>query len=190
MKFRTWGGARKGAGRKPVGDRAGVEHRTRARFERRMPVHVTLRMADHVWNLRSRRSLRVFERALIGGGDRLGVRVVQFSIQGNHAHLLVEADHTAALARGMQGLSIRIARGMNRLMNRKGRVLADRYHAHVLRTPTEVRHAAHYIRHNYKHHHGEPISNDPFSSDSPTVAITLPTPRTWLVNTGQYRAPS
>ncbi len=152
-----------------------------------MPVHVTLRMADHVWNLRSRRSLRVFERALIHGGDRLGVRVVQFSIQGNHAHLLVEADHTAALARGIQGLSIRIARGMNRLMGRKGRVLADRYHSHVLRTPTEVRRAAHYIRHNYKHHHGEPITQDPFSSDSATLAITLPTPRTWLVQTGQFR---
>ncbi len=130
----------------------------------------------------------MFEKALFHGADRLGVRVVQFSIQGNHAHLLVEAENTAALARGIQGLSIRIARGMNRLMNRKGRVLADRYHAHVLRTPTEVRRAAHYIRHNYKHHHGEQITQDPFSSDSPTINITLPPPRTWLVHTGQQRA--
>ncbi len=122
------------------------------------------------------------------GADRLGVRVVQFSIQGNHAHLLVEADHTAALTRGIQGLSVRIARGMNRLMGRKGKVLADRYHSHVLRTPTEVRHAAHYIRHNYKHHHHEPITQDPFSSDSPTLNIALPSPRTWLVHTGQHRA--
>ncbi len=118
------------------------------------------------------------------------MRVVQFSIQGNHAHLLVEADNTNSLARGIQGLSIRIAKGMNRLMNRKGSVLADRYHAHVLRTPTEVRRAAHYIRHNYKHHHGEAITQDPFASDSPTIAITLATPRTWLVHTGQHCAPS
>ncbi len=154
-----------------------------------MPVHVTLRMADHVWNLRSRRSLRVFERALSSGADRLGVRVVQFSIQGNHAHLLVEADNTAALARGIQGLSIRIAKGLNRMMDRKGRVLADRYHAHVLRTPTEIRHATHYIRHNYKHHHGEAIKQDPFSSESSALAVTLPTPRTWLVTTGALLSP-
>ncbi len=132
----------------------------------------------------------MFERALLYGADRLGVRVVQFSIQGNHAHLLVEADHTAALARGMQGLSIRIAKGMNRLMGRKGKVLADRYHSHVLRTPTEVRRAAHYIRHNSQHHHNETIAQDPFSSESPTIRVTLPTPRTWLINTGQHRPPS
>ncbi len=115
---------------------------------------------------------------------------MQFSIQDNHAHLLVEAENTAALARGIQGLSIRVARGLNRMMGRKGKVLADRYHSHVLRTPTEVRRAAHYIRHNYKHHHREPITQDPYSSDSPTIDITLPTPRTWLVQTGQHRAPS
>ncbi len=101
LTFRTRGGKRKGAGRKPGqgGERAWYR---RPVFTKRLPVHVTLRMAEWVWNLRSRRSLRVFEKALIQGADRLGVRVVQFSIQGNHVHLLVEADHSTALARGIK----------------------------------------------------------------------------------------
>src|ERR1041384_6839185 len=103
--FRRRGGKRKGAGRKPTGPRAGVEHRRRPRFERRAPLHVTLRMAQHVWNLRSQRSLRVLATAIYAAGDRFGARIVHFSIMGNHIHMLVEAENTAALVRGMKGLS-------------------------------------------------------------------------------------
>src|SRR5512142_2895451 len=135
------GGVREGAGRPPKGERAGVVHAARPRFDRRMPVHVTVRMAEWVWNLRSGRAMAVLRRALVQSADRFGARVVQFAVLGNHIHLLLEADHTAALVRGMRGLSIRIAKGLNRLMSRNGRVLGDRYHARVLRTPTEVRRA-------------------------------------------------
>ncbi len=150
-----------------------------------MPVHVTLRMAARVWNLRSRRSLRVLSGALYHAADRFGSRVVRFSVQGNHVHLLVEADHTAALARAMKGLGVRIAKGMNRLMGTRGRVVGDRYHAHVLRTPTEVRHAVRYIADNHQRHTGSQFSPgevDAYSSESPTIGITLPPARTWLMH--------
>jgi REP element-mobilizing transposase RayT len=110
-----------------------------------VPFHVTLRMAPHVYNLRSRRSFRVIAAALRIGGDRFDVRIIEFSVQGNHIHLLVEAPDRRALARAIQGFSIRVARGLNRMMGRSGRVFDDRYHARVLRTPTEVRHAIHYV---------------------------------------------
>ena len=64
-----------------------------------MPLHVTLRMAPHVYNLRSRRSFRVIAAALRIAGDRFNVRVIQFSVQGNHIHLVVEAPNRRALAR-------------------------------------------------------------------------------------------
>jgi REP element-mobilizing transposase RayT len=70
-------------------------------------------MAPHVYNLRSRRSFRVSAAALRVGGDRFDVRVIQFSVQGNHIHLLVEAPHRRALARAIQGFSIRVAKGLN-----------------------------------------------------------------------------
>jgi len=193
LEFRTWGGKRAGAGRKPRGARAGVVHRARGEWTRPMPLHVTLRMAPHVYNLRSRRSFRVIEAALRAGGDRFDVRVVQFSVQGNHIHLLVEAPHRRALARAIQGFSIRVAKGLNRMMGRKGRVFDDRYHARVLRTPTEVRHAIHYVLENARKHaaqRGEtyaPGYVDPYSSaGAPDLA--LPPAQTWLLRVGWTRA--
>jgi REP element-mobilizing transposase RayT len=181
------GGPRNGAGRPPRGERAGVAHEQRPRFERRLPVFVTLRMAPRVWNLRSGRSLRVLNRAFLAATDRFGARVVQFAILGNHIHLLLEANNTAALVRGVKGLSIRIAKRLNRLMFTRGRVIGDRYHCRLLNTPTEVRNAIHYIRHNHRKHMAEigqylPASwADPYESESPMIGIALLPPRTWLV---------
>ena len=151
MKLPTWGGRRRGAGRKPNGDKAGVPHLTRARL-RRLAVHVNWRMRDHVWNLRSRRCFRRIEAALWAACDRFGMRITHFSVQGNHIHLIVEAEDQACLSRGMQGLGIRIAKKLNRVMGRSGAVLADRYFAHVLRTPSEIRRAVSYVLRNHQRH--------------------------------------
>lgn len=193
LEFRTWGGKRAGAGRKRRGPRAGVAHRSRGEWTRPMPLHVTLRMAPHVYNLRSRRSFRVIAAALRLGGDRFDVRVIEFSVQGNHIHLVVEAPDRRALARAIQGLSIRVAKGLNRMMGRSGRVFDDRYHARVLRTPTEVRHAIHYVLSNARKHaaqRGEtyaPGYVDPYSSAG-AADLALPAARTWLVREGRKRA--
>ena len=193
LEFRTWGGKRAGAGRKPRGARAGVAHRVRDAWTRPMPLHVTLRMAPHVYNLRSRRAFRVIAEALRLGGDRFDVRIVQFSVQGNHIHLLVEAPDRRALARAIQGFSIRVAKGLNRMMGRKGRVFDDRYHARVLRTPTEVRHAIRYVLENARKHAAErgetyaPGYVDPYSSAG-ARDLALPPAQTWLLRTGWKRA--
>jgi REP element-mobilizing transposase RayT len=150
-------------------------------------------MAPHVYNLRSRRSFRVIEAALRVGGDRFDVRVIQFSVQGNHIHLVVEAPNRRALARAIQGFSIRVAKGLNRMMGRTGRVFDDRYHARVLRTPTEVRHAIHYVLDNARKHAAErgetyaPGYVDPYSSAG-APGLALPPAQTWLVRQGWRRA--
>jgi REP element-mobilizing transposase RayT len=203
LRFRAWGGRRKGAGR-PKNPTAGVSHAARDRVSRWFPAHVTLRALPHVWNLRSGRSMRVVERALaavLDASDDAGFQVVHFSVQGNHVHLLVEANGTERLSRGMQGLSIRLARGLNRLMDRPGPVWADRYHAHVLRTPREVRNALAYVLLNHRSHLarlGQPLARgglDRFSSaatfdgwkDAPRPSEpprVTSAPRTWLLRTG------
>ena len=186
LRFHPRGGARAGAGRKAAYGVAGVSHHGRPRFARLLPVHVTVRMARHVYNLRSVRAFSVVARALAVAADRFGVTITQFSVQGNHMHLVVEAPDTAALSRAMQGLSIRVAKGLNKMMHKRGRVLADRFHAHVLRTPTEARHAALYVRNNRRKHLtelGVTLASsyvDPL--DAQTVA--LPRPRTWLLRAG------
>ena len=152
LDLRTWGGRRTGAGRKPKGKRAGVAHVPRPPVATAHPIHVTLRVRRHVFNLRSRRCFRVIHAAFVAAHDRNGMRLVHFSVQGNHLHLLVETRGRGALSRGMQGLSIRLARGLNRVMARQGPVFSERYHAHVLRTPLEVRRALAYVLTNATRH--------------------------------------
>lgn len=140
-----WGGARKRAGRKRQPG-SGVAHVTRPALDgRRVPVHVTLRVVKGVKWLRGFRVYPVVRHALLAASARLGARIVHFSVQGNHIHLLVEARDRVCLGRAMKGFEVRVARRLNRLMGRSGRVFADRYHAHLLRTPTEVRNALVYV---------------------------------------------
>ena len=192
LAFRTWGGKRKGAGRKPNGPQAGVAHIRRPALAARFPVHVTVRMLPHVWNLRSRRSFAVIRKAVLAAAERFSMRLCEFSVQGNHLHLVVEAADRPALGRGMKGLGVRLARGLNRMMNdRRGQVVADRYHEHILRTPSEVKRAVNYVIHNYRKHvleRGGTLTAafvDPYSSASQEHGIVLPRPHTWLL--GQCR---
>src|SRR5215468_1816130 len=97
LKYRTWGGKRPGAGRKPKGERAGVSHRARPVLKPRFPVHVTWRFARNVWNLRSGRSFSRLERAFFVSASRFHVRLIKYSVQGNHVHLILEAPDRVAL---------------------------------------------------------------------------------------------
>ena len=151
LDFKTWGGRRPGAGRKPKGQRAGVSHRPRRFFPQRHPLHVTARMLQ-IRSLRRPRCYRVVRRALGNGSLREGFRVAHFSVQSNHIHLICEADDRLCLSRGLQGLFIRIARALNKELGRKGTVFADRYHDRALTTAAEVRNALAYVLSNARRH--------------------------------------
>jgi putative transposase len=194
LNFRQHGGLRAGAGRKRSKD-SGVPHLLRPPLAARHPVHVTLRVARRCWNLRSHRALREIEAAFHAGRERFGFRLVHYAVLGNHLHLVVEAESKEALARGMKGLAIRAARALNKMMNRKGNVFADRYHAHVLKTPREAARALRYVLMNFAHHAqawGEKVSAtfiDPFSSVRylaafPGDGAPVASPRTWLLRVG------
>ena len=147
----NWGGARRGCGRKPNGSRAGMTHRPRPDFTR-APVHVSTHVADDVYGLRRRDIYRALHVAVIAGCQRAGFRVIEYSVQANHLHLICEGDDRQALARGLQALFTRVARAINRTRCRSGRVLRDRYHSRVLYTPREVRNALAYVLNNARKH--------------------------------------
>jgi REP element-mobilizing transposase RayT len=146
-----WGGRRDGAGRKR---RAGARlpHSTREPVRRNHPVHATVRVRGDVPSLRRKALHAIVQAALRAVLGRDGFSAVHFSVQSNHVHLLVESAGADALARGMQALSIRIAKQTNRLLGRRGAVLSDRYHARALRTPREVRNALCYVLQNHRRH--------------------------------------
>jgi REP element-mobilizing transposase RayT len=186
-----WGGERARAGRKPAGEAPGISHRRGIEMDARFPVLVTLRCRPHVWNLRSHRSFVVVAKALRGVLGRADFRVVHFSVQGNHVHLIAEAGSPDALANGMRALSGRMTIGLNRMMGRRGSVFADRYHARVLRTPAEVKNAVAYLLGNFASHaarRGERVPGsfvDPHSSAAERGPDGLPPPvsaaRSWLL---------
>jgi REP-associated tyrosine transposase len=113
---------------------------------------VTLRARADAPYLRRGECFRVIRRCFALGKERFGFRLVQFTVQGNHLHLICEADDAKALSRGMQGLAIRIARRLNGRLQRRGKLFAERYHARVLRTPLEVRRALVYVLNNARRH--------------------------------------
>ena len=64
-------------------------------------------------SLRDERTFVAIRRAL-GLATKAGFRVFEFSVQTDHLHLLVEGDDPTRFERGMRGLTIRIAKAVNR----------------------------------------------------------------------------
>ena len=168
FQFRTWGGARKGAGRKRQSRRRRVAHRRRAFLDWRWPVHVTLRCVREVGRLRRFKLYQRLREAMAGATARADFSICQYSVQGDHIHLVCEADDKRALANGMRSLQNRITKKLNKLLDRGGSAFADRYHARALANPRSVRNAVAYVLQNGRKH-GEhqyevPDWIDPFSS--------------------------
>ena len=93
-------------------------------------------------------------------------RLLHYSVQRDHVHLIVEAADKRALSTGIQGLAIRVARYVNDLLGRRGALWADRWHGRALRTPREVRNALAYVLCNFRKHDARRAQPgiDPFSS--------------------------
>jgi REP element-mobilizing transposase RayT len=201
----TWGGVRKGAGRRPTGQFGrdprgrplpGVGHGPRPTIDARHPLHVTLRATNGFPSMRHLTVAKEIGKVLKRRARReLPCRVVHFSIQRDHIHLIIEAADRVALARGIQGVASGIARVVNRTTGCHGMKLwRDRYHARPLRTPTEVRRALVYVLRNSAKRWVlfavDPLSSaawfDGFLGRPPVRTDPAPTvaPTTWLLTTG------
>jgi REP element-mobilizing transposase RayT len=211
------GGRRPGAGRPPKGERAGSPHKRRQAFKASQPIHVVLRVVKAIGNLRRRAMYRALRGASLTTVRREDFRIVHVSIQRSHVHLLVEAEHKPALARGMQGFQISAAKLMNAELvvdgvRRRGQVFADRYHAEIITTPRQARHTLAYVLNNWRKHKEDRASFargwkvDPFSTgvlfggwtelEGELVMwkwregyqpMVVWTPRTWLLREGWRR---
>src|SRR5947207_7337375 len=194
---RKWGGARKGAGRKPRG-RPSMPHDTRAKVDPRYPLQVTIRAVPGLPSLRSARVFGALRRA-IGRASVDRFRVIHFSIQQDHAHFIVEGDEARRARGGVHGLAIRLALAVNRALGRKGKVVGDRYHARPLKTPRQMRTSMVYVLLNFRKHLRAPAGIDPRSSGphfsgwqaTPAVTDVAPDtdqPATWMARVGWRRA--
>jgi REP element-mobilizing transposase RayT len=213
------GGKRAGAGRKAKDPtRPSQRHLRRPDVDPTKPLHVTLRVVEAVGYLRKPRLFAAIRVALLVAARREDFRIVHFSIQGNHLHLIVEAASREALWKGMKGFQVSAARRINAELSRRtgerrtGTVFADRYHVLPITSVTHVRNAIRYVLCNWRHHNtrGERLEGlfdgklDPYSSAvffpgwrERTVPLYIPSgyeppkvcsPETWLLREGWKRA--
>src|SRR6185295_19632070 len=117
FEFKTWGGKRAAAGRPPKGFRSGEPHVERERFSRTTAVHVTLRVVASIGSLRRYGAYHAVRRAtevMLGRDD---FRIVHLSLEPDHIHMVVEADHERALAKGVQAFESSAAQRLNRAVS-------------------------------------------------------------------------
>lgn len=119
FEFRTWGGKRRGAGRKQVRARKSEPHRKRSRVTPRDVVHVSLPVVERITRMRRRDAYQAIRGAMLVVLRRPDFRIVHASIQSNHIHLIVEAHDEQTLARGMQAFQISAAKRLNALEPRR-----------------------------------------------------------------------
>ena len=203
----TPGGWRPGAGRKriPRDKRGYVPHIRRPKVTRHTPVHVTLRCVDGLPSLRRPTHKRVIDD-IFARESRKGFRLVHYSIQGNHLHLICEGDDTLAVSRGVQRIASLIARYLNKRLRRRGRFFRERFDGKVLSTPRQMRNALRYVLLNHHKHQAESrrdviVGVDPYSSGQyfdgwrePDIRCRAPTrgapvvrPSAWLTREGWRR---
>jgi len=125
LGYPTRGGRRNGAGRKP-GLLPRIRHRSRDGVAAAHPALVTLKVRPGLPSLRRRSLIARFERSLAALRPRSEFRVVEYSIQSNHAHFVIEAANARELGRGMKALGARFARVVNRALGSRGGRIARR----------------------------------------------------------------
>lgn len=113
-----------------------------------MPIHVTMRGQCYINDLRRDEVYRLLVDVLARyRDDRFdggAFRIIHFSLQDNHLHLIVEAVSDHAFRRGMRSFTINFARAINAVIGAHGRVWF-RYHSTVIKTKRYARNCIAYV---------------------------------------------
>jgi REP element-mobilizing transposase RayT len=183
-------------------------------------VHVTLRVVTPIPPLRRPDTYHAIRRALYAVIDRDDFRIVHLSIERDHLHLIVEADHHTALSAGIRAFETSAAQRLNRAIALAtgspclGKVFDDRYHARLITSPTQARNSISYVLNNWRRHGldrgmetmfwdvdyyssgatfegWQELEGSPFLYRAPDYSrLSVCRPKTWLLRTGWRRAGS
>ena len=152
------GGRRPDSGRKRKHSR-GVSHRKREKITQHLPCHINFKYRTFI------RTETLLEHLILAimKAQKHSFRVIHFSLQSNHVHLIAEAHNNAVLETGMRSLTNSFVKRIARTKRMKGCIQLERYHLHLLRTPIEVENAISYVINNHVRHTGHE-KEDPYSS--------------------------
>lgn len=170
---------------------------------REFAAHVTIRLQSGLPSLRDLAMFEVVLAALTASAFGLFFRIVEYSVQRNHVHLLIEASDSISMTAGMRATGVRLAAAINSHLGRRGPVIADRFHWREIKSPRDARNALLYVLNNARKHAleaGVPIPIDWIDPRSSAAWFTgwsdaepkqlrsdakpVANARTWLLTTG------
>jgi len=141
-KVKGWGGKRRNAGRP---NKTGtVHHMKREEVNFKRPLHITLKLKSGLKNLRVPPLLEQFKISAEKAKQQ-GLRLIHFSIQTNHLHLLVECRDNETLSRGMKSLGCKLGKAIRKYCGGSGPVFKGRFHLQVIKNPTQARNSLAYV---------------------------------------------
>jgi REP element-mobilizing transposase RayT len=107
-------------------------------------MHLTVKVLPDVPNLRRPEVLSRL-RELLEEARQRGLRVVSFSVMPNHVHLYGMPESAAALRDAMRYLLGQLARSLNTIFQRRGKVFEDRYWSTCATSVKQAFHALNYV---------------------------------------------
>ncbi|MBP9682556.1 MAG: transposase [Bacteriovorax sp.] len=152
----------KGAGRPALHD-IGIRHTARPKITRFTALHLTIKVRSNKADIKSKKILKALHHA-IKRARLKKLKVVHYTLEFNHLHLLIECESHQILHQGMQALGISLAKAINKIKLLKGSVYKHRYHFRRLATRRELKNALHYIFNNGKKHKRTRSILDPYNS--------------------------
>ena len=116
-------------------------------FSAGRPMHLTTHVVDGAPSLRQPEVRRHFEE-LIEGARRRGVQTVSFSLLDTHIHWVILAESREARQDGTRYVFGQLARRLNRMWGRRGKLLTERYWSVCCKTAKQAFHAVAYVLRN------------------------------------------
>lgn len=152
----------KRAGRPAIVD-IGIRHTKRLIFNLPSAFHITIKVKENKADIKNKNILKSLHHA-IKRARLQGIRVLHFTLEYNHVHLVLEASNHKELHKGMQAFGISFAKKINKQKHLNGTVYKNRYHQRLLKTRSEFKNAIQYVFSNGLKHKRALSKLDPYNS--------------------------
>jgi REP element-mobilizing transposase RayT len=134
---------RKGAGRPAIHD-PGIRHTGRPKLKKSASLHLTVKVRKNKADIKNKSILMILKRA-IQNARKQGLKVIHYTLEYDHVHLLIEADNNFVLGKGMQAFGVTMAKAINRAKKLSGSVYKTRYHFRQITGTKELKNVMMYI---------------------------------------------
>ncbi|MGZ3787001.1 MAG: transposase [Bacteriovorax sp.] len=141
----------------------GIRHTSRPFLKKPSSLHLTVKIKKNKAEMKNKSVFSLLKRAILNA-RRQGLKVIHYSLEYDHVHLLIEAENNHILGKGMQAFGGTFSKAINRMRKLKGGVYKHRYHFRKISSARELKNVMNYIFTNgLKHKTAKNIVN-PYNS--------------------------